>query len=120
MLVFKLISMSCSFQGQINNPHCETTARLESGGQSHGWRGVFHFLSSVNFSDCFRANSPLYFLNCIFIQPISFPGLDERECAHFLCALKRLNTIAEVQAHSENCTSHMMKRFFSSLADRLL
>uniref|UniRef100_H3DCM6 Proline dehydrogenase n=1 Tax=Tetraodon nigroviridis TaxID=99883 RepID=H3DCM6_TETNG len=31
-------------------------------------------------------------------EPISFPGLDERECAHFLRALKRLNTIAEVQA----------------------
>lgn len=33
---------------------------------------------------------------CLF-QPISFLGLDEREVAHFLCGLQRLNTIAEVQ-----------------------
>ena len=30
-------------------------------------------------------------------QPIRFPGLDERENAHLLCGLKRLNTIAEVR-----------------------
>ncbi|KAM3860054.1 hydroxyproline dehydrogenase [Diretmus argenteus] len=28
-------------------------------------------------------------------QPISFPGLDESETAHFLCGLQRLNRIAE-------------------------
>lgn len=116
MLDFKLISMSCSFQGKINNPHFETTLRFESGGQSHGWRGVSHFLPSVNFY-----NLPLYFLTCFFpSQPISFPGLDERECVQFLCALKRFNAIAEVQAHTENCSGHMTKHFSSSLADRFL
>lgn len=107
--------MSCTFQGKINNPRWETAVRLESGGQSHGWRGVSHFLSCITVSDCFRANWPL-----TPPQPISFPGLDEWECAHFLCALKRLNTIAEVQTPTERCASHTRKPFFSSLADRLV
>ncbi|KAM4623726.1 hydroxyproline dehydrogenase isoform 2-T3 [Polymixia lowei] len=32
-------------------------------------------------------------------QSISFPGLDERENAHFLCGLKRLNKIAEASVN---------------------
>lgn len=30
-------------------------------------------------------------------QPVAFSGLDEGEAAHFLCGLRRLNKIAEVQ-----------------------
>lgn len=117
--------MSGSLQGQINNPHCETTVRLEPGGQSHGWRGASHFLSLVHVtrgdSFWFRAKSPLDFsLSCTFFQPIDFPGLDERERAHFLSALRRLNTIAEVQVHTDNCTSHIIKHFSLSPSERLL
>lgn len=61
MLDFKLISMSCSFQGKINNPHFETTLRFESGGQSHGWRGVSHFLPSVNFFFFLYFRATIYF-----------------------------------------------------------
>ncbi|KAG7277578.1 hypothetical protein CRUP_013896 [Coryphaenoides rupestris] len=32
-------------------------------------------------------------------EPIRFPGLDERENAHLLCGLKRLNTIAEASVN---------------------
>ncbi|XP_045924991.1 hydroxyproline dehydrogenase [Micropterus dolomieu] len=32
-------------------------------------------------------------------EPISFLGLDEREVAHFLCGLQRLNTIAEASVN---------------------
>ncbi|XP_056433073.1 hydroxyproline dehydrogenase isoform X2 [Gadus chalcogrammus] len=32
-------------------------------------------------------------------EPIRFPGLDERENAHLLCGLKRLNTIAVASVH---------------------
>lgn len=44
----------------------------------------------------FQIATELY-LKLHFIQAICFPGLDEHERAHFLCALRRLNTIAEVQ-----------------------
>nr|XP_046232236.1 hydroxyproline dehydrogenase [Scatophagus argus] len=32
-------------------------------------------------------------------EPISFPGLDERELAHFFCGLQRLNKIAEASVN---------------------
>ncbi|XP_054454830.1 hydroxyproline dehydrogenase [Anoplopoma fimbria] len=32
-------------------------------------------------------------------EPIKFPGLDEREVAHFLCGLQRLNKIAEASVN---------------------
>ncbi|XP_071395820.1 hydroxyproline dehydrogenase [Centroberyx affinis] len=32
-------------------------------------------------------------------EPINFPGLDERETAHFLCGLQRLNKIAEASVN---------------------
>lgn len=55
-----------------------------------------------------------------FFQPIDFPGLDERERVHFLCALRRLNTIAEVQVHTDNCTSHIIKHFSLSPSETVL
>lgn len=95
--------MSCSLQGQINDPHRETTVRLGHGGQSHGRRGASHFPSLEQFIPAGGLSlvqdqiaTELY-LKLHFIQAICFPGLDEHERAHFLCALRRLNTIAEVQ-----------------------
>lgn len=118
--------MSCSLQGQINDSHRETTVRLDHGGQSHGWRGASHFLSlgqfihTGEFSLVQNQIATELYLKLHFIQNICFPGLDEHERAHFLCALKRLNTIAEVQAHTDNRSSRIRKPFSLSLSDRLL